>query len=80
MPRKEDIQMMTGEYFLSAKQRDQDKKDKKREQKESRKEQKAEERNMTLTAPDEDGPTAHKYVNKKPSSVEDLKQKFLKKK
>jgi hypothetical protein len=71
--------MMTGEYFLSAKARDMQKKDKKREQKEQRKETKAVERNLTLEAPEEDEP-AHKYVNKKPSSVDDLKQKFLKKK
>jgi hypothetical protein len=39
------------------------------------------ERNLTLTAPEEDEPSdAKKYVNKKPSSVDDLKQKFLKKK
>jgi hypothetical protein len=34
---------------------------------------------LTLTAP-EDEEDAKKYVNKKPSSVDDLKQKFLKKK
>jgi hypothetical protein len=35
-----------------------------------------------LTAPEEEevAPTTHKYVNKKPSNVDDLKSKFLKKK
>ncbi len=74
--------MMTGEYFLSEKAKDQQKRDKKREQKESRKEIRAVERNLTLNAPDEEDIAAqpHKYVNKKPTNVEDLKQKFLKKK
>ena len=73
--------MMTGEYFLSQKAKDQEKRDKKREQKETRKTERAEERNLTLTAPkeDDDAPTK-KYENRKPSSVEDLKSKFLKKK
>lgn len=83
MPRKEDIQMMTGEYFLSNKAKEQEKREKKREQKESRKEQRAVQRNSTLDAPDEDQPdepAAAKYVNKKPSSVDELKKKFLKSK
>jgi len=33
LPRKDDLQMMTGEYFLSEKAKDQAKREKKREQK-----------------------------------------------
>ena len=81
LPRKEDIQMMTGEYFLSEKAKDDIKREKKREQKDTRKQERAQERNKTLTAPEEEAaPSTHKYVNKKPSNVEDLKSKFLKKK
>jgi len=66
--------MMTGEYFLSEKTKDLQKKEKKREQKEQRKETKAVERNKTLEAPDETEPVqTEKYINKKPSSVDDLK-------
>lgn len=35
---------------------------------------------MTLAAPEEDEVAKKKYENKKPANVEDLKQKFLKKK
>ncbi len=84
LPRKEDIQMMTGEYFLSEKAKDDIKREKKRDQKDTRKSDKAQERNKTLAAPveEEAGDTlhAHKYVNKKPQNVDDLKSKFLKKK
>lgn len=45
LPRKEDIQMMTGEYFLSEKAKDQIKREKKRENKDSMKETRAIERN-----------------------------------
>lgn len=72
---------MTGEYFLSEKAKDDIKREKKREQKDTRKQERAQERNKTLTAPEEEvAPSTHKYVNKKPSNVEDLKSKFLKKK
>lgn len=73
---------MTGEYFLSEKAKEDIKREKKREQKDNRKQERAQERNKTLTAPEEEevAPTTHKYVNKKPSNVEDLKSKFLKKK
>jgi ribosomal RNA assembly protein len=53
LPRKEDIQMMTGEYFLTDKQKNQAKEQKKREKKEQRKEERAAERNKTLDAPEE---------------------------
>jgi hypothetical protein len=72
--------MMTGEYFLSEKTKELQKKEKKREQKEQRKESKAIERNQTLEAPEEQEAVSEKYINRKPSSVDDLKQKFLKKK
>lgn len=72
---------MTGEYFLSEKAKDDIKREKKREQKDTRKQERAQERNKTLTAPEEEAVlSTHKYVNKKPSNVEDLKSKFLKKK
>ena len=72
--------MMTGEYFLSKSARDAEKKEKKREQKAERKETRAQERNMTLNAPEDEEVAAKKYENKKPANLEDLKQKFLKKK
>ena len=76
--------MMTGEYFLSEKVKEDIKREKKREQKETRKQERAQERNKTLAAPEEEEvkeqPQTHKYVNKKPSNIDDLKSKFLKKK
>jgi ribosomal RNA assembly protein len=51
LPRKEDIQMATGEYFLSEKAKDDIKREKKREQKEDLKSAKVNERNRTLAAP-----------------------------
>jgi len=71
--------MMTGEYFLSEKAKKDISREKKREQKEDRKEGKALERNKTLEVP-EDEPSAAKYVNKKPTDIEGLKNKFLKSK
>jgi len=46
--RKEDYQMMTGEYFLSEKAKDEMEKEKKREKKEQRKKERVEERNKDL--------------------------------
>lgn len=81
LPRKEDLQMMSGEYFLSDKAKDKLQKEKKREQKEARKEQKIQDRNKTLQAPeDEDAPEKVKYENRKPTDIDSLKNKFLKKK
>ena len=84
LPRKEDIQMMSGEYFLSEKAKERMQKEKKREQKANKKVERAEERNRTLVAPEEEsGPSAiaaaaaKKYVNEKPSDVDALKNKFL---
>jgi len=77
LPRKEDIQMMTGEYFLSDKAKDRIAKDKKREQKAGRKEQKVTDRNKSLQAPDEEEPQPGAYKNEKPSDMDSLKNKFL---
>ena len=75
---------MTGEYFLSEKAKEDIKREKKRDQKDTRKQDRAQERNKTLAAPEDEEATeaqqAHKYVNKKPTNVDDLKSKFLKKK
>ena len=71
--------MMTGEYFLSEKQKAIEAHHKKREQKEDRKTQKVAERNKNLTAP-EDAEKGQKYENKKPKDIDALKDKFLKKK
>lgn len=80
LPRKEDIQMATGEYFLSEKAKDDIKREKKREQKDDRKNAKITERNRTLQAPeDAEEPRESKYENKKPKDIESLKKKFLKK-
>jgi ribosomal RNA assembly protein len=48
LPRKEDIAMATGEYFLSDKAKQRQEKDKKREQKAERKDQKVTDRNKSL--------------------------------
>ena len=71
--------MMSGEYFLSEKVKQDQKREKKREQKEDHKQSKAVERNKSLQAPkEEDVPAAVKYVNRKPTDIEGLKNKFLK--
>lgn len=72
--------MMSGEYFLSDKAKDKIQKEKKREQKEQRKEQKIADRNKTLAVPDEDEASKPKYENRKPTDIDSLKNKFLKKK
>jgi ribosomal RNA assembly protein len=69
LPRKEDLQMMSGEYFLSEKVKDEQKKEKKRAEKEEYKLAKAVERNKNLEAPKEE----EKYVNRKPTDIESLK-------
>lgn len=92
LPRKNDIAMATGEYFLSDKQKNHKENEKKRDEKENRKTEKINERNKNLEAPAEDrkgskaalasavaSRTDNKYENKKPSDVEALKKKFLKK-
>ena len=71
--------MMSGEYFLSEKAKDKLEKEKKREQKESRKQERVQERNRTLEAPNEDEDERPRYENRKPTDVDALKNKFLKK-
>ena len=61
--------MMSGEYFLSEKVKDEQKKEKKRAEKEEYKLAKAVERNKNLEAPKEE----EKYVNRKPTDIESLK-------
>ena len=84
MPRKEDIQMMTGEYFLSEQAKENIKNQRKREQKLSRKQEKIEAKNREFEAPDEDDAPKTKKTelhdsSKKPD-IEELKNKFLKRK
>ena len=87
MPRKEDIAMMSGEYFLSDKQKDELKNKKKREEKLARKNEKAEAKAREFEAPEEDLPVAKEKSKKsevaetksKRPNIEDLKNKFLKK-
>lgn len=76
--------MASGEHFLSENQKEKIKEEKKREQKVERKAAKITERNKTLEVPSEEQPRApkgdgSKYENKKPSDIESLKKKFLKK-
>lgn len=68
---------MTGEYFLSEKQKDDIAREKKRDAKADRKAAKVDQRNKSLVAPEE--PEAAKYVNQKPKDLDALKAKFLKK-
>ena len=94
LPRKEDIAMMSGEYFLSDKAKDDLKNKKKREEKLARKQEKMEAKAREFEAPEEDLPTVEKKKKKKTSdetenktdsltqkrpNVEELKAKFLKK-
>ena len=84
LPRKEDIQMMTGEYFLSEQAKENIKNQRKREQKLSRKQEKIEAKNREFEAPEEDDAPKTKKAelhdsSKKPD-IEQLKSKFLKRK
>ena len=91
--RKEDIAMMSGEYFLSDKDKDELKKKNKREEKMARKQEKIDTKAREFEAPEEDLPVKKEKKSKKdkevtekvePTStrpdIEDLKNKFLKKK
>lgn len=84
LPRKEDIQMETGEYFLSEEVKKNIKNEKKRVEKEAKKQAKKEKKMEVFIAPEEDQPKAKQQdneekVSKKPN-IDDLKKKFLKKK
>ena len=80
--------MMTGEYFLSDKAKENIEREKKREQKEQKKQDKIHEKMKVFEAPKEDleatakkeeKAAATKASNTKPD-LEELKKKFLKKK
>ena len=81
--------MMTGEYFLSDKAKENIEREKKRAEKEQKKQDKIDKKNSLLIAPTEDTavPTSDKVVEvavaKKPQStkpdIDELKKKFLKK-
>lgn len=87
--RKEDQQMMTGEYFLSDKAKENIEREKKRAEKEQKKQDKIDKKNSLLIAPTEDTivpasdkiaevPLAKKSQTTKPD-IDELKKKFLKK-
>ena len=81
--------MMTGEYFLSDKAKENIEREKKRTEKEQKKQDKIDKKNSLLIAPTEDAavPQSDQVVEvavaKKPQStkpdIEELKKKFLKK-
>ena len=88
--RKEDIAMMSGEYFLGDKEKDELKNKKKREEKLARKAEKMEAKAREFEAPEEDLPAKKSKKDKKVKKdeesgvpkrpdIEDLKNKFLKK-
>ena len=87
LPRKEDIAMMSGEYFLSDKAKEDLKNKKKREEKLARKQEKIEAKNREFEAPEEDLPVKKEKKARRQSNedmpkrpeIEDLKNKFLKK-
>lgn len=92
-PRKEDLQMMTGEYFLAEKVKDAKRQDKKREEKENKKQEKVEKKLKQFEAPDEAQEMEAKKAKKEQTEgkskrvddarkpdIEDLKKKFLKNK
>jgi len=84
--------MMSGEYFLSDKAKDELKNKKKRDEKIQRKQQKVDAKAKEFEAPEEDLPVAKEKKSKKESSdtkdkvvhkrpdIDDLKDKFLTKK
>ena len=73
LPRKEDIAMMSGEYFLSDKAKDDLKKKKKREEKQAQKQERLQAKAREFEAPEEDLPattTKEKVSMKKPKDKE----------
>lgn len=82
MLRKEDLAMFSGEYFLTEKVKQEQQNERKRDQKAQRKAAKIEEKNRQFVAPDEDEKPSTKPVasgHSKPD-INELKNKFLKKK
>lgn len=84
--RKEDYQMMTGEFFLSEKAKANQEKEKRRDEKEKKKQEKLEAKNKEFVAPVDEAPVVveksekkEKHSGSKPD-LEELKKKFLKKK
>jgi ribosomal RNA assembly protein len=83
MPRKEDLQMMSGEYFLTDRAKTDIKNAKKRDQKAQRKQDKVDSKHREFIAPVEDAPaTKEKGGSGRPDrpDIDELKNKFLKKK
>ena len=73
--------MMTGEYFLSEKQKEGIKHEKKRTAKEQKKQEKIEKKAKLFEAPVEDAPAKEeKQAETGKPSLDELKKKFLKKK
>ena len=79
LPRKEDLAMFSGEYFLTEKMKQEQHEEKKRDQKAQRKQEKIDQKNRQFEAPVEiaSKPVASGYA--KPD-IDELKNKFLKKK
>ena len=84
LPRKEDLAMMSGEYFLSEKAKEDLKNKKRREEKLARKQEKQLEKSKLFQAPEETVPPkktkseGNEAGTLKPN-IEELKNKFLKK-
>jgi ribosomal RNA assembly protein len=88
--RKEDYQMMSGEYFLTKDEKDKKKRDEIQTQREAKRAEKVEAKNKLFQAPEEDQPAPIKKRDQKAQEKEkaktskpdinELKNKFLKKK
>ncbi|KAI9096590.1 ribosomal RNA assembly protein mis3 [Phlyctochytrium arcticum] len=76
MPRKEDLEIESGEYFLSKTQKDAIKMQKKKEAQAETSLQRKEERQNAFEAPDESNTPKVKKDKKPEESIEDLKKKF----
>ena len=85
LPRKEDLAMASGEYFLSEKEKKEEVSKKKRDSKEDRKKDKIERQAKLFEAPTEEAPSKSNSSKAQPIAgmrpdIEELKNKFLKKK
>lgn len=82
LPRKEDLAMFSGEYFLTEKMKQEQQNERKRDQKAARKQEKIDAKNRQFVAPDEDQRPEGKVVaaGKGKPDINELKNKFLKKK
>ena len=89
--RKEDYQMMSGEYFLTQEEKDKKKKDEIRAKRETKRAEKIESKNKQFQSPEEEPTSApskskkrdqkaqDKESNKSKPDIDELKKKFLKK-